>query len=427
MINDARIALVGAGGMAFGPVMTYDTMCAKEMRGSTLVLVDINEARLEIVRAAAEQLNRAMGNPVKIEAESHTARGIDGADFVILSVEKARWKCWQQDYEIPRKYGSTQVMGENGGPGGMFHSLRSIKLVLEICELVEKYSPDAFVVNLTNPMSRVTLAINRATDLRNVGLCHEFVGGMLRLSLYLMLHPSKIEAAASGINHFTWFYKIKHAETGEDLYPKLQHHMRRFPFLHPPLVKHCMKEFGLYPTSTDSHIGEYLPFVSDVVKPMFPFHKFFENEGKLREHLIKLYGKGFLPIPAKILPESGEEALPICQALATESETSFNAVNVPNKGYIPNLPDGAIVEVPAHSSGGELHPDTVPPIKAELAEYILPQLEIQDRVVEAAINRDPGPAFEALVMDPLSPPDESSCRRMFDEMLELQRDLLPFD
>ncbi len=425
--KQVKIALVGAGGMSFGPVMTYDTMCAKKLRGSTLTLVDINEKRLEIAHAAAERLNEAMGSPMNIEAESDTERGVEDADFVLLSVENNRWDGWRQDYEIPRKYGSTQVMGENGGPGGMFHSLRSIKLILEICALIEKNSPDAFVVNLTNPMSRVTLAVNSATKLRNVGLCHEFMGGMLRLSVMLLLPINKIAAKASGINHFTWFYEIKHAITGEDLYPKVRDHFKKYSFLHSPVVSRCMDEFGLFATSSDSHIGEYLPFVGDISKPLFPHHKFFENEGRVRKQLVDWYGRGVLPLPAKHLPKSGEEAIPICEALATGDHEYFNAVNIPNKGNIPNLPDGSIVEVPANAVNGELVAETTPPIHEDVAEYIRPQLEIQSLIVDSVLKNDPELAFEALVMDPLSPPDEGDCRNLFEKMMKLQKDYLPFD
>jgi len=424
--KQVKIALVGAGGMAFGPVMTYDTLRSEKLRGSTLTLVDINEERLEVARSAAERLNEALGNPLTVEAESDTAAGVDGADFVLVSVEKGRWEGWSQDFEIPVKYGSTQVMGENGGPGGLFHSLRSINLVLEIARIMEERCPNAFLVNLTNPMSRVTLALNKGTKIKNVGLCHEFMGGLTRLSFMLMTPAKKIAAKASGMNHFTFFYEINNADTGEDLYPKVRKHIEKFPFLHPPLVRDLFNRYGLFPTTSDSHLAEYVPWCKELVKPLIPFHTFFEHEGKFREVLTKWYGKGYFPLPAKHLPMSGEEALPIVQALATGESAYFDAVNVPNRGYIPNLPDGAIVEVPANSCNGELLPETVPPVEEGLAELMRTQYELQSLIVDAALNGDKELAFEALVKDPLSPKDESACRALFDEMASLQAAQLPF-
>jgi alpha-galactosidase len=423
-----RIAMVGAGGMSFGPVMTHDVIHSEKLEGSTLVLVDMDEKNLEVARAAACRLNDAMGNPILIEAETDTARGVSGADFVMVSAEIGRWKGWKQDFEIPRKHGSSQIMGENGGPGAVFHSLRSINNVLDICSKIEQNAPDAFVLNLTNPMSRVTLAINKGTKLRNVGLCHEFVGGLLHLSIILLMPPERISAAASGTNHFTWFYKIEDADTGEDLYPKVGRHMEMFPFLHSKLIRRCYREFGRYPTSTDSHIGEYLPFVAEEVKPIIQFHDFFRNEGKLRYFLTEQYGKGSFWLPVKMIPKSSEEVIPIIEALATnDSSARFNAVNVPNKGYIPNLPDGALIEVSSGCDGMNLAPDTVPAIDEPLAELMRVQIKLQEMIVDSVLKRDPELAFEALAADPLAPPSREACRNMFDEMSGLQRDQLPFD
>lgn len=423
-----RIALVGAGGMSFGPVMAHDVIHSEKLAGSTLVLVDMDEKNLEVARAAACRLNDGMGNPINIVAEQDTARGVEGADFVMVSAEIGRWKGWKQDFEIPRKYGSSQVMGENGGPGAVFHSLRSIKNMFDICRHVEASAPDAFLLNLTNPMSRVTLAINRGTKLRNVGLCHEFVGGMVKLTMILLKPESKISAAASGINHFTWFYKIEDADTGEDLYPKIGKHIEMFPFLHTKLMRRCYREFGLLPTSSDSHIGEYLPFVAEEVHPIVNFHDFFRNEGKLRYFLTEQYGKGMFWLPVKQMPRSSEEVIPIIEALATNDSTAkFDAVNVPNKGYIPNLPEGAIIEAPSGCDGTNLAPETVPPVHEPLAELMRVQIALQDKIVDSAIKRDPELAFQALKDDPLAPPSEEQCRKMFNKMMRLQRKQLPFD
>ncbi len=422
-----RIALVGAGGMSFGPIMTYDVIRSEKLKGSTLVLVDTDEKKLDVAWAIASRINEACGNPIIIEREQDTERGVAGAEYIMTSVEVGRWERWKEDLEIPKKHGSTQVMGENGGPGGVFHSLRSIKLILEICRQIERTAPDAFLLNLTNPMSRVTLAISRATKLRAVGMCHEFGGGFARLVSMLLLPPAKIRANASGINHFTWFYEIENAETGEDLYPKLRTHAKLLPFLHQPLVRRCFREFGLYPTSSDSHIGEYLPFVSEEAGPMYNPHKFYHFDWKARGWLSEQYANGLFWLPVKMLPMSPEEQVPIIQAMATgDTSARFNAVNVPNKGYVPNMPEGCIVEVPSRCDSRNLLPETVPPIHEPLAEIMRLQVGLQDKIVDSAINGDPELAFEALVADPLSPPDEKSCRRMFDEMVSLQREQLPF-
>jgi alpha-galactosidase len=302
-----RIALVGAGGISFGPITLYGAVRAPGLRGATLVLIDVNEKGLELARAAGEHLNAQMGNPIRIETDTDTARGVQGADTIILSVAVNRKGHWTEDYEIPRKYGSLQDMGECGGPGGLFHSLRSINLALGICKTLEQNAPDALLLNVTNPLPRVNLAIHRATSLYCVGDCPEYMFGKLRLSGFLSRRAADIEAQASGLNHFTWFQDIRDARTGEDLYPALRKHVKRFPFLHGRLVRKCFEEYGLYPTSSDSHIGEYLPSSGPgtrSVSEVFPYHKFSAFETGLRRRVTAAVASGRLKLPMSILPKS---------------------------------------------------------------------------------------------------------------------------
>jgi alpha-galactosidase len=123
---------------------------------------------------------------------------------------------------------------------------------------------------------------------------------------------------------------------------------------------------------------------------------------------------------------SAEEVFPIIGAMWTDHHRRLNAVNVPNRGFVPNLPDGAIVEVPATVDGKGVAPTTVSPILEPLAEFMRTQIELQQLVVESAVSGDPAPAFEALRRDPLSPSDEASCRRIFDELSSVQAEALPF-
>ena len=446
-----KICLVGAGGMSFGPVMVMDAVATRGIRGATMMLHDVDPERLAAARRFADRVNQKNGSPIRIESSLDPAEAMTGADFCLTSAEVGRWQHWIEDYEIPCRYGSTQITGENGGPGAVFHSLRSIKTMLSICDDIGRYCPDTFLINLTNPLSRVTLAINTATTIRNVSMCHEFAGGLARIAGLLRVPKSKIAAKASGINHFTFFTEIRRADTGEDLYPRLRRLWQRRYFDYPPavtaaarrlvrvpmvgvaveqmyapLVAHMFREYGLLPCSVDSHIGEYVPFAKEVAGwhpvPVY-FHQRLMSQV---EGLVTRYGNGRSLVPMHRAGKSAEESFPIIRAMWTGDERALNAVNVPNRGYVPNLPDGAIVEVPATADAGGVHPATMPPVIEPLAEFMRAQIELQDLVVKAAISGDPAPAFEALRADPLSPPDEASCRKIFDQLLALQADALPF-
>jgi alpha-galactosidase len=144
------------------------------------------------------------------------------------------------------------------------------------------------------------------------------------------------------------------------------------------------------------------------------------------ERLVTRYGNGNSHVPMHRAGRSAEEPFPVIGAIWTGTARDINAVNVPNRGYVPNLPEGAIVEVPATADEDGVTPTAMPPIAEPLADFMKVQIELQDLVVKAAVTGDPAPAFEALCRDPLSPADESSCRKIFDELMSLQADALPF-
>jgi len=437
--------------MSFGPVMVLDAVNTRRVRGATMMLHDVDPGRMAVARRFAERANERNGSPIRIETSLDPAEALTGADFCLTSAETGRWRHWAEDYEIPNRHGARQLTGENGGPGAVFHSLRSIKTMLGICDDISRYCPDTLLINLTNPLSRVALAINTGTDIDNVSMCHEFAGGVARISALLAVPKSKIAAKASGINHFTFFTEIRRTDTGEDLYPRLRRLWRRrfFDFPPPvtaaarqlvkvpwiqiaveqfyaPLVAHMFREYGLLPCSVDSHIGEYVPFARQVAG-WHPTPVYF-HEGVMARlgRLVTRYGDGTSLVPMHRAGRSAEEPFPLIGAVWTGEPRSLNAVNVPNRGYVPNLPDGAIVEVPATADGDGVAPCVMPPIPDLLADFMKTQIELQDLVVKAALTGDPAPAFEALRRDPLSPPDEASCRRIFDEMASLQADALPF-
>jgi alpha-galactosidase/6-phospho-beta-glucosidase family protein len=445
------ITMVGAGGMSFGPSMVNDVVNTPELAGSRLVLHDINGERLQRAYVFAAKLNAAHGAPVVLDRTTDPEEALDGADFVISSAEIGRFRYWRQDFEVANRHGARQINAENGGPGAVFHSLRSIKTTLGICADVEKYSPDAFFINLSNPMSRVTLAVNRATKLRNAGMCHEMPIGVYRLCLLLRRRSRDIEAKASGINHFTFFTEFRDRTTGEDLLPRIHDLFARRAFDYPertralvekysrftlpaacadqfytPLVVHMVREYGIVPCSVDSHIGEYLPFALDVADDHFPVWEFFERLDRVLERLANRAIATHVPLPFHRVGHSLEEVIPLIAAQWTGTPAGLTAVNVPNLGYLPNIADGAIVEVGATVDGDGIHPEAMPPLVEPVAGYTATQVALQDLIVESALTGNPDLALKAIIEDPCSPADEDACRAIFEELCALQADALPF-
>ena len=451
MTDGPKITLVGAGGMSFGPAMVNDVVHTDVLRGSRLMLHDLDEARLQRAYAFASKLNAAKGAPIVIDRSTDPAAALDGADFVLSSAEVGRFGHWREDYEIPNRHGARQMTGENGGPGAVFHSLRSIANTLSICASIEKHSPDAFLVNLSNPMSRVTLAINRATPIRNVGMCHEMPLGVRRLARSIGVDADDIEASASGINHFTFFSEMRSRSTGEDLLPRVKAHFaksfhdysprtvavarqlaRTLPgagvveFRYMPLVAHMVRHHDLVPCSVDSHIGEYLPFALDVGEWHPVPLDFHGPVAQLAERAAAWAATTKVPLPLAAMGHSPEEVIPIVAAMWTGTPVQIMAVNVPNEGYLPDVADGAIVEVGATVDGDGIHPEHMAPLGEPLAGWVRTQTDLQDMVVDAALTHDADLAFRAFSEDPASPPDPRSCRAAFDELRRLQEELLPF-
>ena len=450
-MTDPKITLVGAGGMSFGPAMVNDVVHTPALAGARLVLHDLDEQRLRRAYRFASKLNAAAGAPIRLDLTTDPAAALDGADFVMSSAEHRRFEYWRQDYEVPNRHGARQITGENGGPGAVFHSLRSIANTLSICESIERYSPDAFLLNLSNPMSRVTLAINRATKVRNVGMCHEMPMGVHRLARRIGVKARDVEARASGINHFTFFTEFRDRHTGEDLLPRIRRFFDRkvfdfsprttkvarvmertlataglLEFNYSPVVVHMVRNYGLVPCSVDSHIGEYLPFTLDVAEYHPVPIDFHEPVSTVAERAAAWAAETKVPLPLQAMGHSHEEVVPIVAAMWTGEPTRIMAVNVPNAGYLPDVAEGAIVEVGATVDGDGIHPEEMPPLGEPLAGWVGTQVELQELVVEAAITKDPDLAYRAVREDPLSPPDEASCRALFDELMGLQAAHLPF-
>lgn len=225
-----------------------------------MCLVDIDNNALEAMSIIARKMNEEAGAGLNIEQTTDRSKALSDADFVIISIAVRRNELWKLDFEIPLKYGVKQVIGENGGPGGLFHAMRNIPIILDICRDIEKLCPDALVFNFTNPMTRISMAVNRYTNVSFVGLCHGIIGQLWRLSSVMGVDQENPDAKAAGLNHFTWILDLRFKKTGEDAYPILREKLKDYDPSFQPLSRKMFETFGYYPSPGDDHIGEYLPF-----------------------------------------------------------------------------------------------------------------------------------------------------------------------
>lgn len=455
-----KIVVIGAGSASFGLNSLAAFMDSPRLRGWHLALVDQNQESLARVQRLAQRLNREWDAQMTLSSHTNHAEALEDASYVILSIEvPPREALWRSDYEIPLKYGLRQPYAENGGPGGFAHAARNIGPVMEIISDMEYQCPRAWLINYTNPMTRVCDAVARYSQIRVVGLCHQIMAGYAMVGLTLAealgIHvpqgftnthaspdtiPSrntvarqaldKVEIVAAGLNHFTWMLALHDKNTGEDLYPLFAERWAQLPAEFEPLTRRVYRAFGLFPIPGDEHLCEYLPWLSDpTTKPwekyevgLYDWDYWEKARGEGHADLIKM-GSGEMDVESLREAES-EGALEIIEHLAGAQQRYHLAVNIPNQGYISNLPQGAMVEVPGMVSGMGVQGIGIGPFPEGIAELCRRETTVSQLCVDAAVHGDRQAALQCLLLDPVIS-DMDMAQLILDDYLITYREHLP--
>jgi len=161
MTNKAKIVFIGAGSMSFGLSMFRDVFASTELAGSTLTLVGRDAGRLARSVQLARLMNERSGAGLKIEHTVDRRAALDGAEFVVNATAIERNQLWKSDFEVPKKYGIRHTLGENGGPGGLFFTLRTLPIIFDFARDMEELCPDALFINYSNPESRIICALGK--------------------------------------------------------------------------------------------------------------------------------------------------------------------------------------------------------------------------------------------------------------------------
>ncbi len=458
MSRKIKFTIVGAGSVCFCPATLGDILLNESIRTADLeiALMDIAEDALRVSEAFAREAVKASGRDVKLSATTCLAQALEGADFVVSAIEVDRYRYWSMDFHIPRRYGFRQVYGENGGPGGMFHTLRNIGPTLEIARTMEKVCPDAWLLNYTNPEAKLVEAVNKLTRTKVVGLCHGEGMGVDQLSAILELPKEELETRVYGLNHFGWFTRIVRKSTGEDLYPLLREKEDKMDWLahwdELGLSRLMFRAFGLYPYPGTNHIGEYIAW-SDEMLASSKIQYFFDpvrsdpwHGGKVPEFVYSFSGN---PTARDLYPRekpegngdpgfeasfrlkdgqlrgSGEYGIPIAEAIFFDKPRSIGAVNMPNHGLVSNLPEGMVVEVPALVDGSGIHPvASDKPLPAAIAHMISTQGVIAQLLIEAYTEKSRHKLLQAMLIDP-TVSTYNNAVALINEMCERQAEILP--
>lgn len=419
-----RIAFIGAGSI-FTPLALYTISTSEVLSKAEIYLIDVNEKKLKFIEAVGKKIAKTFKKELKIETFLDVkALNKMGVDYAVISVEKERYRRWKLDFEIPHKYGIKQVLGENGGLGGLSHTLRVVPLVLDVAKAIEDANKDAHVFIYSNPEPRVAYAINEYTNLKHVyGLCTGYLERKESLAGLFGVKQDEISFIAAGLNHFTWIKELK--VKGEDNYSLLEEKLKEKPDFEP-LSQLLYKVFNLYPSPSDNHVGEYLPFAWELVPEEKKGLKWIERtkkEGETIRKLLKGFLKGIIPKFAfQKFIQNPDVAMSIIEGL--EGKEKFQeAINVPNDGLIEGLPREAIVEIPAKVS-----PKGIKLIKVELPKEITALLRVQAEIQmlssEAAVEGSIEKVAKAVLLDPVVNNAKNGLLAMA-ELMKVHSDALP--
>jgi len=460
MTLPTKIVVIGAGSASFGLNSLAALVGSPRLRGSTLALVDRNADALEAVHRLAQRLNREWDAQMSFSTHTHHVAALPDAAYVILSIEvPPREELWRSDYEIPLKYGVHQPYAENGGPGAFAHAARNIGPVMEIVRDMEAACPEAWLINYSNPMMRICDAINRYSQIKVAGLCHQIqvgyamVGRTLAAELGINVpsrftdtHASpqtnepraavaaqamkKIHIVAAGLNHFTWMLSVHDQRTGEDLYPLFAERWAAGDPAFEPLTRRVYDAFGLFPIPGDEHLCEYLPWLSDpITKPwqkyevsLYDWDYWAADRGAGLDDIAAM-AAGDKPV-SDLRHADSEGALEMIVNMAGGTIHSHIAVNLPNEGYISNLPHGAIVEVPGKVNGFGVQGAGVGLLPDGIAELCRREIVVSQLGVDAAVKGDRQAALQCLLLSP-GMTDMDVAKQILDDFLTTYREHLP--
>jgi alpha-galactosidase len=432
-----KIAFIGAGSLGFTRNLVRDILTFPLLENATLSLMDIDTERLDFIHKSIDKIVQMGNYPAKVEATTDRAEALKGADVVIVTVLAGGFDVWQHDILIPKKYGVDTNIGDTRGPSGVFRALRTIPLLLSIIKDMEKYCPNAVMLNYTNPMAMLCRAMQRESFIPVTGLCHSVQGTAEMLARWIGADMSEITYTCAGINHQAFY--LKYERNGEDAYPALHAAMKKKAVYNEEIVRNEMFiHLGYYVTESSGHNSEYNAWFRkrpDLIEK-YCTHGTGWNPGEYA-YILKAYknratnwrsdAKKWLASDKPMSLERGHEyAAYIINALMGGEIFGYNG-NVANKNLIDNLPADCCVEVPVYVDKNGFRPVHVGALPAQLVALVHTSVMVEEMAVEAALTGDPNLVYWACVHDPLTSAVLSlaEIKKMVNEMLKKNQAHLP--
>ena len=408
-----KVTFMGAGRTVFSKNVLGDTMLCDAFHDVEIALYDIDEERLNesylLISKINEQINEGRATVKKYLGVEERKDALRGADFVINAIQVGLYDpCTIIDFEIPKKYGLRQTIGDTLGIGGIFRALRTIHVLKDFAKDIEEVCPDAWLLNYTNPMAMLTGYMLRHTKVKTVGLCHsvQVCSEDILTSLDMKDKLEGRHEKIAGINHMAWLLEIKD-KNGNDLYPEIKERAKKknAEEKHGDMVRYdYIDKLGYYCTESSEHNSEYNPFYikpgrNDLIEkfniPLDEYPRRCINQiAGWQKQYEELMSGGKIEHT-----RSREYASHIMEAIYTNKPYKIGG-NVLNRGVITNLPYDACVEVPCLVDGEGIHPTFVGELPLQLAAMNSSNIYAQMLTIEAAHTMDKKKIYQAAMMDP---------------------------
>ena len=426
-----RIAFIGAGSVVFTRQLVTDLLRFDDLDPFELVLHDIDADRLAVAEGIAHQLAAQFAKPMTVRAETDRRRALEGADFVVNTIQVGGIDGTYKDLRIPASYGLMQTIGDTTGVGGVFRGLRTFPVLSQIAADMAAVCPQAWLLNYTNPMAMNVWWLSVAAPaIKAVGLCHSVFWTVHDLCELIGVPVGEVTYRAAGVNHQAWLYQWE--RDGQSLYPRLDEAIAADPGLERRVRVEMYHRLGYYPTETSEHSSEYVSW----------FLRSKEQIAKYRIDTLQYIGisednvaeyratKAALdagePLPPYQDEGAAEYAPQVIHSMCTGRVREIHA-NVINRGFIDNLPQGACVEVPARVDAEGISPIAVGDIPPQGAVHNRTYLSVGEMAIKATLAGDRTLVKQALLCDPnasstLTP---EQIWAMCDELFEAHHDYLP--
>ncbi len=449
-----KIAMIGAGSVGFTRRLLTDLLIVPEFADTHFALMDISARNLAMVAQLCERDIRANGLPATVSSTLDRREAIADADYVICMIRQGGLDAFQLDIDIPLKYGVDQCVGDTICAGGIMYGQRTIPALLDICrDIREVAKPGAIFLNYSNPMAMNTWACNQYGGVQTIGLCHGIQHGHSQIAECIELWARRegmigaeervaredVDIICAGINHQTWYVQVQWR--GMDMTPRLLELFEAHPeYREEEKVRiDMLRRFGYFSTESNGHLSEYLPWYRkrpDEINDWISLNRWIHGEtgGYLR---VCTEGRNWFetdfpnwleeePPRISVADRSHEHGSYIIEGLET-GRIYRGHFNVPNRGYITNLPDGCVVELPGYVDRNGISIPVVGDLPLAPAATCSASVRVQEMAMEAAVSGNVTLLKQAMLHDPLvgavCNPEE--VWQMTDELLVAQAQWLP--